>query len=412
MEPPIPASRLALPTALIRLRDSVLNFPYDRWRWVWLPLVIFLATRLLLVVVAYLGNVLLPSITPLRYVDFDPAPPILGLLSKWDSEWYLYIASKGYFFDLARSSPVVFFPLYPVLMRLVHHFLGDYYLSGYLISNAAFLGGLIFLYRLAEEVYADPATAKRAVLYMCIFPSAVFYAAIYTESLFFFLLIGCIYFARKRRWWLSALFGMFLTATRLLGILTLVWVLWEWLVSTGWDGRKPFRLPSWQNVRRQAAGIPAMLLIPLGLLAYMAYLWQAFGDPLAFLTAEVTYKFNLIGPIGVFGNYLSLLANHPDSPPFVVYTFSLVWLGAFLAALPQVRRWFGFGALAVCLAFAVLHSSVILASLPRYLMPLFPFCLVLAHAARRPWLDQALRVTFAMLFAAFAIAFTNFGYFF
>jgi hypothetical protein len=413
MEHPSPALHQRFLPALARLREGLERFPYEKWRWVWVPVVIFLSTRLLIFVTAYLGNVLLASTPPFRYVDFGPDPPILGLLSKWDSEWYLLIASKGYYFNGSQVSPVVFFPLYPALMRAFNVVLNNFYLSGYLISNASLLGGLILLYRLAEEIYADPATARRAVLYLCIFPSAVFFSAIYSESLFFFLAIGCVYFARSHRWWLCALFGVPLTASRMLGVLVLLWVLWEWLLAMGWSWRRPLALPSWQTFRRQAAGLAAMLLIPAGLLAYVAYLWRTFGDPLAFLTAEQGFRNHLVGIWNVLRTYGDVIHNQPNSPVLMMYTLGLVLLVALLAALPLIARRLGLGAVLFCFGVAAIHSSTTLGALPRYLLPLFPFCLVLAGAAaRRPWLDQALRVTFAMLLAVFTITFTNFGYFF
>jgi len=198
----------------------------------------------------------------------------------------------------------------------------------------------------------------------------------------------------------------------MLGVLVVVWVFWEWLVSMNWNWRKPLTLPSWQAFRRQAPGLAALLLIPTGLLIYMAYLWGVFGDPLAFLTAEQGFFNQMTGFLNVLSLYKTVLFNQPDNPVLISYTFGLILLVAYLPALPLVARQLGFGACLFCFTVGFIHSSTTLGALPRYFLPLFPFYLVLANAARRHWVDQAVRITFSMLLVVFTITFTNSGYFF
>jgi len=42
------------------------------------------------------------------------------LQSKWDGGWYESIAGSSYYFSHSAQSNVAFFPLYPLLVKLVH----------------------------------------------------------------------------------------------------------------------------------------------------------------------------------------------------------------------------------------------------------------------------------------------------
>ena len=88
-----------------------------------------------------------------------------------------------------RAHPA-FFPLYPLLVGGVGRFLaGHYLLAGVLVSLAASRGAFVLLYRLAlPRLGADG--ARRAVLYLALFPTALFLGAVYSESLFLLLALA------------------------------------------------------------------------------------------------------------------------------------------------------------------------------------------------------------------------------
>src|SRR6266487_4430415 len=172
---------------------------------VWL----FIATRLLLVLVTYFGYILLTaekySSTPVNLVAFFIS------WDRWDALRYLSIAQYGYKtpFDFA------FFPLFPLLTALITPPLGSWsYLAvGMLISNAALLGTLVVLYQLAADIGGE-LVARRTLLYLCIFPTAFFFFAAYNESLFLLLITGAFLALRRQRCWLAVLLGSLATLTR------------------------------------------------------------------------------------------------------------------------------------------------------------------------------------------------------
>src|SRR5437763_779391 len=108
---------------------------------------IFVATRLILVMVTYVGYTLL---TAAKYSS--NTVNIEGMLlswNHWDAANYVRIAHFGY----QTPFDVAFFPLFPLLIKIIAFLLGDraYFIIGTIISNGALLGTLFVLYQLAVE---------------------------------------------------------------------------------------------------------------------------------------------------------------------------------------------------------------------------------------------------------------------
>ena len=134
---------------------------------------------------------------------------------KQDSLWFLQIAAHGY---RPGNDSAAFYPGYPMLIRLVGYLcLGHLLLAAYLVSNGALLAALVILYRLTEREY-DLATARRAVLYLAIFPTAFFLFDTYSEALFLLFAVAALALARRGHWWWAGLAGVGATLTRSTGV--------------------------------------------------------------------------------------------------------------------------------------------------------------------------------------------------
>src|SRR5439155_5648667 len=133
--------------------------------------------------------------------------------ARWDSVFFLRIAEHGY--DKAAAA---FGPLYPGLVWLVGHILfGQYVLAGIVVSLAAALGSFVLLHRLAEErLGADG--ARRAVLYLAVFPMALFLQAVYSESLFLLLVLAAFALAERNRFAGAGLVAGLAILTRAAGL--------------------------------------------------------------------------------------------------------------------------------------------------------------------------------------------------
>ena len=143
---------------------------------------------------------------------------------RWDSVHFSYLATHGYT-DWWRTA---FFPLFPLLERYLAVVAGDPFIAGLIISNVAGLGMLVVLYRLVEEDF-DSERAYRTALYLSVFPTAFFFAAAYTESLFLLFALLGFYYMRQGNWWLAGACGFFATLTRSTGLLLLVPFCYEYL---------------------------------------------------------------------------------------------------------------------------------------------------------------------------------------
>src|SRR3989440_4919947 len=178
---------------------------------------LFVATRLLLLMVTYFGYILLvvpkDSTVPVNIVS------LLTSWNHWDGFNYVRIAQFGYqsVYDLA------FFPLFPALIWTIGHLLGNwsYLFVGTVISNLALLGALFVIYQLAVESLGEQ-VARRTLLYLCIFPTAFFFFAPYNESLFLLLTASTFLAMRQQRWWLAGLLGLLAALTRSAGILLVI----------------------------------------------------------------------------------------------------------------------------------------------------------------------------------------------
>ncbi len=156
------------------------------------------------------------------------------LISPWanfDGVYYLLIAEEGYTVNAG------FFPLFPLAINFIASIFGNtlpfseiqYFTALFLIS-IFFLISLILFYKLVRLDYKKH-TAMWSFIFLLLFPTSFFFAAIYSESLFLLLLILSFYFARKRNWLLASIFAMLLTATRFVGIAILPALLYEFYIA-------------------------------------------------------------------------------------------------------------------------------------------------------------------------------------
>jgi len=200
-----------------------------------------------------------------------PAPAPSGwstAVTGWenaDALWYLRIGSQGYADDDGSGA---FFPLYPLLIRVVGVLTGGrWLLAAYLVSNAALVVALVLLYRLTARELGDRA-ARRAVVYLCAFPTGFFLFAPYSEALFLALSVGVLLAARSGRWWPAAALGLLAALTRSPGVLLAVPLLVEGALQARANRR-------WRPL---LAGAGAAVATGAGLAAYLGYWQLRLGD--------------------------------------------------------------------------------------------------------------------------------------
>ena len=317
----------------------------------------------------------------------------LGLLTdvwaRWDSVWFLRIAEEGYGAD---PNDAAFFPLYPGLVgALGRVLLGHYVLAGILVSLAAGLAAFALLYKLAEpRLGADG--ARRALLYVALFPASLFLQAVYSESLYLLLAVAVFALAERGRLPEASLVAGLALLTRPSAAALL----------------PALALLAWRA--RRGRGLAALALAPAVFAAYPLFLWWRVGDPLAFVKAQDHWdrSVSALGPLG--GAYDGLRAGiagvrqlaagdggrvYWDVPKWdpthvaAINVSLVIFLAVFVALIVVAWRRFGapyglFGAVSLALPLSVPGDDWPLQSLPRFGLTVFPLFLALAALGGRP----------------------------
>jgi hypothetical protein len=269
---------------------------------------------------------------PLRHFNNE----LLNLPVRWDAGWYLQIVTDGYHYaagDSAVQQNIVFFPAYPMLMRALGRLLGGdmtgYVAAGMLISIGSFAGALVYIYAFARDRYGDD-TARAAIWLLAAYPFAIFFGALYTESLFLLGTAGAFYHFSKQQFGRATLWGLLVGLTRLNGSLLALplgmLALWPRLSATTafgptlrrgsgpTHGSAPADLERGSSAvddgasRRDAKAL-AVAAPVLGLAIYALFIWRLTGDPLAFASSQMAWGRTYQGLGTLVSHQYSILAN-------------------------------------------------------------------------------------------------------
>lgn len=318
-------------------------------------------------------------------------PHFIWSFGNFDGVHYLGIAKDAYAYQFTQA----FFPLYPILIKMGSIFtFGNLLISALLISNVAFLFGLIIFNKLISQVY-DQKIAFWSSVFLLTFPTSFFFGSVYTEGLFFLMIVSSFYLIEKNKQSFStnkilaaSIIGSFASATRLIGL---------------------FLTPA-LLVGQSKMKILPILLVPLGFLAYVVYLQLEFGNPLYFLTAQSIFgqERSTTGIVllpQVFWRYFKILATTNGLPFFnaAFELFSTIF-ALFMLSIAYLKRmkisWLIFSVLAIITPTLTGTFS----SMPRYILIAFPIYISLALTLSLPLkiiftaVSTALLVLTTMLF--------------
>lgn len=317
-----------------------------------------------------------------------------------DARHYIDLAQYGY--GSGEDFPeqylmIVFFPLFPWLLRLLNCFgWFDYRVLALVVQLPLFCAAGTGLFALVCRQY-DRRTAWRALVLLVVSPASVFFFAPMTESLFLALCVWYVYCFQKRYWGRAALLGVLAGLTRAPGGLLTGLALLALLE----ESRARHRLPS--------AGALAALAGPaLGLGGYFAlnqavygkwnqysvYQWEHWNQKLGLFTDTIRYH------LAYFAGWWH---SDRDTAVWLCLTAVVCILAAFALLAAAARRlppaWLGYG-LAYLL---VTMGATWLLSAPRYAVALFCLPAALAVLLRR---HRALTVCTVAVLLACSAAYT------
>jgi hypothetical protein len=269
-------------------------------------------------------------------------------------------------------------------------------LSALLISNVSSIIAAIYLFKLTKLDF-NTNIAKRAVLYLCIFPTAFFLSAIYPEGLFLALTIGSFYYARTDRWPLAGGLSLFAALTRIGGLVLFPTLVIEYLHKKQWSIRKIDLNILWTS------------LALIGFLIYLNINNQVTGNPFEFTVIERTNWNQILNPL--LGLQDAWQRSVAGSFPQNVYgsvqiIFAVAGLLAVIACfLLRFRLSYK---IYMMLTWLLCISTSWWNSIPRYLLAMFPMFILLGfseHGKKITYLTILTIISFVALLCLLTVLF-------
>jgi Mannosyltransferase (PIG-V) len=373
---------------------------------------VFLGLRAGLSILALAGVGLLPgidnSVGPPGWPASEVTPGWHNLVTAWerfDGLWFLRIATEGY---VDGDGSAAFFPLYPLLIRFVSPVLGGHPLAAaFLISHAAAFGAMVVLYFLTASEW-DERVARRTVLYLAVFPTSFFLLSPYSESLYLFLVLVCLWGARRGRWAVAGVAGAGAAATRNLGVLL--------LLPLGVEAFHRWRDD--RSGRRLLTAVAWSAVVVAGVAAYLVF-WQAVsGDALAPLHQQANWQressFPLTTVVRGTREAFRFVGLYPGGYHLLDWLIVVPALVAGVWVVGRARPMYTAYTWASLLApLSFIFPLRPFMSLPRFLLPVFP--LLWAGAVwglRRRGVHEAVVAVSAGLLALLTVLFVNWYYVF
>ena len=342
------------------------TLPYTHGRNVLLVMTVALLSRLALYLLAYGMRRMMGGEGGL----FETLKP---LWIHWDTRHYMNIAENGYTAVGDERLQLVFFPLYPLLMRAFSVLTGgDVFYGGLLVSLLCSTVSAGLLYDLVCRLYGEKSGAL-AVAYFLLSPLSVFLCCAYTEALFICLTLAAIVLLYRGHPWLAAVCGMLSAFTRMPGAVVAGLFI---IAAIGQFGKGKLR------ARDVASCVAQVMIVFMGLVLYWGINYVVTGDPMTYLTYQ---KENWYQAPGSFWQTTEntayyFLTTMGDGDWLYTWGFQLLCIFYVYALLAAGQRKLPFDLAAYSFVYvAVVLAPTWLLSGPRYLYALAPLPMLQAR---------------------------------
>ncbi len=380
---------------------------FDRSAWLD-ALLIWLGQIALVCVVIYVGRTLLLTQHAMPTGATISWSQLFGKWLGWDGVNYAWIAMRGY----TQPATPAYSPGLPLLERGVNALTGlNPQIAGELISLVAALISYGLLRILAEREL-DREAARRATLYLAVFPTAFFFLTPYTESLFLAFTCGAFLAMRQARWVTAGTLIALAALTHLTGVILLAPLALE--MARRWrDAGPPSTLRDWGKI---AVGLA---IAPLALGAFNLYLYRQFGTFFSVTRAEESvwgkgFSIPLMGFVRAGGALVRNGVNPGAEQVHILLdgAFTLALIGMAIVVWRRLPRAYGvyMAALTFLIVSTPLHNWYALMSNPRFALAAFPAFMILGVWGARPWIDRLILVFSLPLLAIFTLVFAMGGW--
>lgn len=345
------------------------------------------------------------------YMFNDSVNGIDGILEqymKWDANNYVRIATGGYEYYRIEGdfSTIVFFPLYPWIMKCLNFIFADLRISGLVLSAVLYSGACCYLYALLSADYSKN-TAKNTVVFISVFPHALFFGTIMNESMLLFTSAATLYYIRKHKWWLVGIFGALAALSRAVGIALAIPAAVEWLEEYGiFEKLKNKDMKTVRKLFYSKGAWIFLMLIGTGI--YLLCNYKVTGDCFKFLEYQQKYWYH---QNTYFGTGIAGLFNHlADENTVVVASIhipsvvSIIFvLSALVYGLRRSRSMYS----AYLIAYIIINMSVDwIISTPRYMACAIPVFIFLADfSERHKWSESLITASMAVGLGVYLVAY-------
>ena len=323
---------------------------------------------------------------------------------QWDAFHYLDLADNWYVAEGNERLRLVFFPLFPLLIRGVRWLVGDTLTAACALNVLCTGGCACVLYGMVAERYGAE-KARLSVAYFLLNPFSVFLGAPFSEALFLLCTLGALWLAGRGRFLWAGALGALSASARMLGLIVVGAIALE-------------GVPRWLRARTRRGRVAARALagagvVALGFAAYLLLNVHVSGAPFTFLTYQ---RENWSQQAGFFWQSVKTTAAYLlswDEPREIwgVWLPQLVSMLAvmFLLAWRGHRLPFAWAAYAWVYVAAALSPTWLLSG-ARYLMALAPLPVLQALTTERRGVHCALLAVQAALLLLVTYAYGTLQY--
>jgi Gpi18-like mannosyltransferase len=317
----------------------------------------------------------------------------IDTLTRWDTIHYLNIARNGYGAADPDRILLAFFPLYPWATRVVALVVGNYLISGLLVSTLASMAAGLLLFRLVRQDFPTR-VAERAVWFLFIFPTSYFLHFAYAESLFIALTLGSLLAARQRYWMVAGMLGALACSARLTGLVLLLVLAAEAISEYRLERRFVWR---WLWIA----------LVPAGFGCYLLVNASVAGDPFAFLAIQKDHWYKSPAPpwTGI-QQTIDSISWRPASDAQMLGTqeFVFIVLGLVCTIWSWAKLRISYSVW-MTVNWLIFTSTSFVYSVPRYTLTLFPIFILFAEASRKRLWGSVITVWSLIFLALFSTIF-------
>lgn len=327
-----------------------------------------------------------------------------------DAQHYFTIADNWYTAQGEERLMIVFFPMFPICIRIFNIIFHDNFVSAMVINTIAscLCGGFMYELMLRQ---LPKRQALFATLFVFVLPGAIFQCSAMTEPLFMLFSVLCFYFLADKRLIPAAAAAACAGFTRSVGVLLALPIAIEGVSAVV----KAYRAKEKNEGAKLVAKLALALFIStLGTLGYLYINYSVTGNAFQFMIHQKEHWHQGIGlffdtPAYQLRSFISYVAKGSESDMRTAYVLFLAGIitafGSLLIMLPNVKKLRASYSWYFLAYFAVAIGCTWLLSAPRYMAALVPLTMSLGMLCKKNWSTAVITTVNIALMLAYLYAY-------